>query len=423
MPRRKSKSPPPAEMTQEDKEFLTKLSIKATFYAGAFCVMLCAIHMPIDASIFLAICVWVLYVCIKIAVAQLPWHKNKKPSEPTDAPSNFWRPETAAEVPKVQDVPEIKATPVAPAVEPAPPVPVAPAPDDLAALHALLKDYVVVDTETTGLDREYDEMIEIAIVTVHDGVVTDEYSTFIKPTVPVSAGARSVNGITDDDLDAAPYIWDVCPEIARRLKNQNIVGHNVRFDLAFIARALAGTEGLDTLHYIDTLTISRRCLNYNSYKLQDLAESLQLDAGVGHRALDDARTTNQLLQYCIKKMDDDEVQRKKAVAERRRQEKERRAAYYAWSPLFDKNFVFTGDFLTDREKLQDLLKSVGANLRTEVNGRTAYLVTGNLSNLPDWALARKSGAADERIAQGQPITKLTEAEYINLIQQTLLLKK
>lgn len=424
MPRRKSKSPPPAEMTPEDKELLKNVSLKATFFAVAFCVILCSLHMPISVSVFLAILVWMLYTVIKVAVAQLPKHKNKKPREPqADAPSNFWRPDTAADVPKVQDVPEVKATPVAPAVEPAPPVPVAPAPDDLAALHALLKDYVVVDTETTGLDREYDEMIEIAIVTVHDGVVTDEYSTFIKPTVPVSAGARSVNGITDNDLAAAPYIWDVCPEIARRLQNQNIVGHNVRFDLAFIARALAGTEGLDTLHYIDTLTISRRCLNYNSYKLQDLAESLQLDAGVGHRALDDARTTNQLLQYCIKKMDDDEVQRKKAVAERRRQEKERRAAYYAWSPLFDKNFVFTGDFLTDREKLQDLLKSVGANLRTEVNSRTVYLVVGDLSHLPDWALARKSGAADERIAQGQPITKLTEAEYINLIQQTLLLKK
>lgn len=423
MARRKKQSPPPAEMTPEQREAFDKANPKATLFAVIFGLILCVLHVPMIACIFMALLVWLLWIAIKMAIAQLPWHKNKKTSEPTDTPSNFWRPETTTDAQKAQDVPGVKAVPMAPAVEPAPPVPVAPAPDDLAALHALLKDYVVVDTETTGLDREYDEMIEIAIVTVHDGVVTDEYSTFIKPTVPVSAGARSVNGITDDDLADAPYIWDACPEIARRLQNQKIVGHNVRFDLAFIARALAGTEGLDTLHYIDTLTISRRCLNYNSYKLQDLAESLQLDAGTGHRALDDARTTNQLLQYCIKKMVDDDTKRKQEAAEKRRLAKEKRAAAFAWSPLFDKNFVFTGDFLTDREKLQDLLKSVGANLRTEVNSRTVYLVVGDLSHLPDWALARKSGAADARIAKGQPITKLTEAEYINLIQQTLALKK
>ena len=286
-----------------------------------------------------------------------------------------------------------------------------------------LTDYVVVDTETTGLDRDTDQMIEIAIITVHDGTVTDEYSTFIKPTVPVSAGARAVNGITDAQLDAAPDLAAVRPEIARRLQNQKIVGHNVTFDLAFIARALAGTDGIDTLYYLDTLPLARHCLYYKSYKLQDLAYSLGLDAGTGHRALDDARTTHQLLRYCIKKMVDDDTKRKQEAAEKRRLAKEKRTAQFAWSPLFDKNFVFTGDFLTDREKLQDLLKSVGANLRTEVNSRTVYLVVGDLSHLPDWALARKSGAADARIAKGQPITKLTEAEYINLIQQTLALKK
>ncbi len=377
----------------------------------------------IISFVFLAICIGIAFlrILIKLIDDHFPKKKKKEPYTVKSIDDVFDDLQSTENPPQEIYDPPVVQTTSSPKISKSP-VKVESANLDFQQL-VKLTDYVVVDTETTGLDRDTDQMIEIAIITVQGGDVTDEYSTFIKPTIPVSAGARLVNGITDDDLDAAPYIWDVCPEIARRLKNQNIVGHNVRFDLAFIARALAGTEGLDTLHYIDTLTISRRCLNYSSYKLQDLAESLQLDAGVGHRALDDARTTNQLLQYCIKKMDDDEVQRKKAVAERRRQEKERRAAYYAWSPLFDKNFVFTGDFLTEREKLQDLLKSVGANLRTDVNGRTAYLVTGNLSNLPDWALARKSGAADERIAQGQPITKLTEAEYINLIQQTLLLKK
>ena len=420
MPRRKGKSPPPSEMTPEQREVFDKANPKATLFAVLSGLLLCAFHAPILVAVFIALLVWLLYISVKMAVAQLPWHKSKKPREPqADAPSNFWRPETETAVPEVQNVLEVKDTPAEP---PAPRVPITAAQDDLPALRTL-KDYVVVDTETTGLNRDTDQMIEIAIITVHDGAVTDEYRTFIKPTVPVSAGARAVNGITDAQLDAAPDLATVLPEIARRLQGQKIVGHNVTFDLAFIARALAVTDGIDTLYYLDTLPIARHSLYCKSYRLQDLADSLGLDAGTGHRALDDARTTNQLLQYCIKKMVDDDAKRKQEAAEKRRLAKEKRTAAFAWSPLFDKNFVFTGDFLTDREKLQDLLKSVGANLRTEVNSRTVYLVVGDLSHLPDWALARKSGAADARIAKGQPITKLTEAEYINLIQQTLLLKK
>ena len=99
------------------------------------------------------------------------------------------------------------------------------------------------------------------------------------------------------------------------------------------------------------------------------------------------------------------------------------AKEFAWSPIFDKNFAFTGDFFLDRDYLEGLLKDVGANLREKVNTKTVYLVVGDISHLPEWAVARKLGKANELIAEGQNITKLTESEYIALIEQTRALKQ
>ena len=109
-------------------------------------------------------------------------------------------------------------------------------------------------------------------------------------------------------------------------------------------------------------------------------------------------------------------------ADLKRRKEEQRASCW-WSPLLDKKFVFTGDFLTYRSRLESLLDEVGADLCTMVDGGTNYLVCGDLSKLPEWARARKAGIADIRIASGQPITKLTEGQYIDLIRQTLLQKE
>lgn len=306
------------------------------------------------------------------------------------------------------------------------------APDNAQALERL-HNYVVLDTETTGKSNT-DQIVEIAIITVKDGEITDEYSTMVKPTVTMSPMARAVNGITDAELADAPSINDVLPDIIDRIEGKIIVGHNVTFDLRFLARALRQYGCTMQLSYVDTATLSRRCYKNVSHKLQDLAAQLGIDPGQGHRALDDTRTTKALYDKCTAMLAEVEAEaaRKReaeyrAAMERIDAERKRKKAELKerckWSPLLDKNFVFTGDFLTYREQLQELLENVGAELRSEINGRTDYLVCGDLSNLPEWALARKSGAADVRIANGQPIVKLTEGQYIDLIQQTLLLNK
>lgn len=297
-----------------------------------------------------------------------------------------------------------------------------PAPDDPESLLAL-KNYVVLDTETTGVDRYSDQMVEIAILTVSNGKITDEYATLIHSTIPIPAAATEVNGITNADLASAPRLADVVPEIARRIDGQIIVGHNITFDLAFVSRALANLDGVQDFVYIDTLALARNYIPGKSHRLQALASRLRLQSGTAHRALGDAYTTNALLQYCIKKATLSSADFEKYDKARKAHQKEVRAAEFAWSPLYDKNFAFTGDFSDDRDQLEDLLEGVGANLREKVNTKTAYLVVGDTSHLPEWAIERKYNKAQALIKSGQNITILNEQQYKSLINDTVSLKQ
>lgn len=296
------------------------------------------------------------------------------------------------------------------------------APDDIESLKKLT-DYVVLDTETTGLSPEKDQMVEIGIITVKNGEITNEYTSLIKPTIPISSEATAINGISESDLRDAPQLEDVIPDVVSRIKNQIVVGHNVTFDLAFVSRAISDHTEIASISYIDTVKVARNCIPGKSYRLQSLANRLCLDTGNAHRALDDAKTANNLLQYCIRKMTTDEKEFTHQERERKKSQKAAIAKEFAWSPIFDKNFAFTGDFFLDRDYLEGLLKDVGANLREKVNTKTVYLVVGDISHLPEWAVARKLGKANELIAEGQNITKLTESEYIALIEQTRTLKQ
>ena len=73
-------------------------------------------------------------------------------------------------------------------------------------LSGYLKDYVVFDLETTGVNPDRDDIIEISAVKVCDHVITEEYSTLVNPGKHIPAGATAVNGITDDMVADAPDI-------------------------------------------------------------------------------------------------------------------------------------------------------------------------------------------------------------------------
>ncbi len=279
------------------------------------------------------------------------------------------------------------------------------------------KNYVVIDTETTGLSNRTDEIIEIGMVKIENGNIVDEYSTLIKPNCIISTAASKVNGIYDSDVKNAPSFNDVCNDIYKFINGNTIVAHNASFDISFLKRQSeeCGIE-TDEIFYVDSIDIAKNSINnIANYKLDTIVKFFGLSEQ-NHRALDDARQTAIIVQKCIEKKiadHEEELQRKREEKKAKAIERETK---FANSPLLNKKFAFTGDFIEDRTNLENMLSEVGAILQTSVNTNTDFLVVGNISNLPEWAIERKYGKAREIYDKKGIIKILSETKYLSMIE-------
>ena len=66
------------------------------------------------------------------------------------------------------------------------------------------REYVVLDTETTGLKVEQEELIEIAAVIVNGPDIVDTFQTFVDPGKPIPEIIVDLTSITDADVAGAP---------------------------------------------------------------------------------------------------------------------------------------------------------------------------------------------------------------------------
>ncbi|MBU0490839.1 MAG: UvrD-helicase domain-containing protein [Chloroflexi bacterium] len=157
--------------------------------------------------------------------------------------------------------------------------------------------FVVYDIETTGLDADRHEIIEIGALTVDRGeTVGQPFHTLVRPVQRIPAAASKIHGLTDADVRDAPPIESVLPAFLRYMGDVTLVGHNaVRFDNVFLNRALRRVLRRRLINpCLDTLELARRLLSQGPYALDALAERLGLPEAP-HRALADAEVERDLL--------------------------------------------------------------------------------------------------------------------------------
>lgn len=374
---------------------------------------------------FLIIALFIIFICIFSATYSSS--KSKKPKTT----------QSARKLSPAKPVSVSSPAPPAPAPviaqPPNPSFPFIPKPDLTArwtdAQHAevlSLRDFCVLDVETTGLDYSHDRIVQIGIIKVVDNKPVDSLNTYINPEIPIPPRSTEIHGITDEDVKDAPTYKQIADRVLSLMNNFTVVGHNVTFDLNFVQRIFPFCSDPDAdikLDYIDTWEYSHKVLSrVHDYKLQTLLSYYGIDPGAAHTAYDDARATLELfnaLRYEYAHKDEIEAKRKAEEQEARRQKKEAekaaRAAAFSASPLFEKSFCFTGSFSIDRAAMEALAQSVGGVLREKISGRTSYLVKGDVSDLPDWALDRKLHKAEELIEAGKGIQIIDEAEFMRLI--------
>lgn len=158
-------------------------------------------------------------------------------------------------------------------------------------------DFTVIDTETTGLSCKKNEIIEIGAVKFRNWEVADTYDVLIKPKAYIPSYITSITGISNQMVRNSPYFEDVLGEFMSFLESDDIVGHNLTFDLNFLSSSGAPmyTSGFE---FHDTLKIARRRLikgiDVPCHSLGALCEHFRIENAHAHRACDDAKATGEL---------------------------------------------------------------------------------------------------------------------------------
>lgn len=90
----------------------------------------------------------------------------------------------------------------------------------------LTRPLCFLDIESTGLDKENDRIVEIAICKIHTDGTKEVKTRRINPGIPIPAGASEVHGIYDEDVKDEPTFTALAPGLMKFLENSDIGGYN-----------------------------------------------------------------------------------------------------------------------------------------------------------------------------------------------------
>ena len=154
--------------------------------------------------------------------------------------------------------------------------------------------YIVLDLETTGVDAEKDEIIEIGAMVVECGKVKEKIHMLVLCDNPVPNSITELTGITNDDLhkDGIP-LSNAIEKLKDFAEDVPFLCHNAPFEQKFLSTACKriGEDEFEN-RFIDTLEMARLLLpEQQNYKLTALAEYLDVPVLPPHRALNDCEMT------------------------------------------------------------------------------------------------------------------------------------
>jgi exodeoxyribonuclease X len=155
--------------------------------------------------------------------------------------------------------------------------------------------YLVVDTETTGIDPAEHRAVEVAAVLIKARQITSAFTTYLNPGRSIPPAASAVHGLVDDDVKDAPTLEASLPWLnALASKADAIVAHNAPFDRSML-------PGLVEKPWLDTLRFSRKLFpDLDGHGNQTMRYHMKLrtpeaNGMPAHRALADAYVTARLL--------------------------------------------------------------------------------------------------------------------------------
>lgn len=161
----------------------------------------------------------------------------------------------------------------------------------------IVKDYVAIDLEMTGLNARQDSILEVGAVRVREKKIEAVYQAMIHPHVELPEEVTKLTGITNEMAVQGRELDEVFAETAAFCEGFLLLGHNIMSDYGFLKQAAINRNLTFEHQGIDTLKIARKLLPSEDKKtLQALCDRYQIQRKRQHRALDDALAAKELYE-------------------------------------------------------------------------------------------------------------------------------
>lgn len=145
-------------------------------------------------------------------------------------------------------------------------------------MHETIKNTVViVDTETTGFVSSRDNIIAISAIKLENGKIIGKFSSLIDFGKPIPCGITHLTGITNEDIQGKPLIYDVMTKFAEFCQDHVLVAYNAAFIIPFIQEACKNAGIRKDYISIDLHEIFRLLYpSVKKHKLKDVCEFLDI---------------------------------------------------------------------------------------------------------------------------------------------------
>jgi DNA polymerase III subunit epsilon len=160
--------------------------------------------------------------------------------------------------------------------------------------------FVCLDCETTGLDLERDQIIEVAFVRFDFDQIIDSFETLIDPEIPIPEASTAIHHITDPMVQNKPKIGEVLPKVFEFLGKSLLVGHGITTDITFLSNAakrLNMPSKLSSHPFIDTLRLARLYGESPTNSLEMLRRHFNIAEEGAHRAMNDVIVNVEVFKY------------------------------------------------------------------------------------------------------------------------------
>ncbi|MCH9633857.1 MAG: DNA polymerase III PolC-type [Chlamydiae bacterium] len=150
--------------------------------------------------------------------------------------------------------------------------------------------FVCIDCESTGLDKEGDEIIEIAAVTFTLEKNLEVYDSLVNPGRQIPDESMQIHHITQDMVRGKPKVQEVLPKVIEMISDHIIVGHGVSFDIHLVNRDAKRHNvpcNIKSNAFFDTLRMARLYGGSPKNSLENLRIHFNINEEGAHRALND----------------------------------------------------------------------------------------------------------------------------------------